>query len=239
VAKTLLVILFFFLRKKMSWGLGTAALLRSLRLFPTSVIVAVGLAAATMVVLFCSWAQQHDDDDKQERKRRLVILDLDDVLVQRVLTDFPSTPPSVSDGDDDDSGTRSAVVGNYRVWLRPHVRGFLRRLFEHYDVALWTSRTKHNVARLTDYVFGAYRPRLVFEYHAEQGNVTYEELEERFPPYRRPDIVFVSPSRLPFAGVVQRERECVRIPTWTPEDCATDCYLDPSASGPGTIWDAL
>lgn len=77
--------------------------------------------------------------------RQLVILDFNGLLVHRVKSA-------------DRRGIKAATdfrnpwrrFQRRSVWLRPHLRRFLLGLFQHYDVALWTSAERQNVEPLLD-----------------------------------------------------------------------------------------
>ena len=54
--------------------------------------------------------------------------------------------------------------GNFLVWRRPGLAEFLRFVFAHFDLAVWTSAARHNAASLVSLVFGEDEPRLKFVY---------------------------------------------------------------------------
>ena len=103
----------------------------------------------------------------QLARRRLIILDLNGLLLFRVMEgkkkaykDYLST---------------SKKVGNFRVWERPFCVPFVNFVLDNFDVVVWSSAMKHNVDPLVDSVFG--------ERKAELKGVLYQNscLRQRYP----------------------------------------------------------
>ncbi len=77
-----------------------------------------------------------------KRKRVLIVLDLNGVLLHRMFSReaLNCPPPQHS-------------VGNFHVWVRPGVDEFLDFVFEHFDVAVWSSARRYNIEPLVSLIF--------------------------------------------------------------------------------------
>jgi RNA polymerase II subunit A small phosphatase-like protein len=73
--------------------------------------------------------------------RRLVVFDLNGTLLARTRARSLNKRP------------HDQVVNNYRVWLRPFVKQFLRFCASGFDVGVWSSAMAQNVQPLVRYVF--------------------------------------------------------------------------------------
>lgn len=84
--------------------------------------------------------------------QRLLILDLNGILIHRryeTNLDLEAPPGAYRHG-------------NFFIWLRPGLKDFLDYIFEHFEVAIWSSAAKHNLDPLVEEIFGEYRERLLF-----------------------------------------------------------------------------
>ena len=99
------------------------------------------------------WHKGHSDalwkvkqliDDIQTRRsaKPLIILDLNGVLIDREYNKEANPEEGVNE-----------KVGNFLVWKRPALDGFLQGLFERYHVAVWSSVKAWNLDQLVKYIF--------------------------------------------------------------------------------------
>ncbi len=86
--------------------------------------------------------------------RPLVIIDLNGLLIDRVY-----------EPDESVNMEGSTRVGNFLVWKRPNTDSFLDFLFEHFDVAVWSSVQQWNIEKLVQFVFEHREPYLKFIFH--------------------------------------------------------------------------
>ncbi|XP_077216996.1 uncharacterized protein LOC143851442 isoform X2 [Tasmannia lanceolata] len=82
-------------------------------------------------------------------RRKLLILDLNGLLVDIVLF-----PPSTYKPDKKVSGKS--------VFKRPFCDDFLKFCFERFDIAIWSSRNRHNLNSVIDFLLGDMRHNLLF-----------------------------------------------------------------------------
>lgn len=88
---------------------------------------------------------------------RLLILDLNGILIhRRYEKNLDLEPPPGAYRE-----------GNFFVWLRPGLKDFLNYIFEHFEVAVWSSAAKHNLDPLVKEVFGKYYEGLLFVAHQD------------------------------------------------------------------------
>jgi hypothetical protein len=93
---------------------------------------------------------------KKPKPRKLIILDLNGVCVDREYLDKASNVvPGVQ-------------LGKFMVYKRPHIDEFIDFLFEHFDVAVWSSANKNNVDNMVTHVFANRKSRLLFVWHQTQ-----------------------------------------------------------------------
>lgn len=103
---------------------------------------------------------------KSQKKKTLVVLDLNGILVLRL---HQNKIPQDLQKEVLDSSKK--VRGNFHIWRRPHLDFFLEFLFQHFDVAVWTSAMTHNMNYILDVVFENLphlRKHLIFEWGQEQ-----------------------------------------------------------------------
>jgi len=91
-------------------------------------------------------------------RRQLVILDLNGILISRIHIN------DVNNNNNNNNNLESIRIGNYLVWKRPHLDSFLDFLFGHYDVAVWSSISKHNITDIVKFVFDDHYNDLIFIY---------------------------------------------------------------------------
>lgn len=103
---------------------------------------------------------------KTQKKKTLVVLDLNGILVLRL---HQNKIPETTNPEIVESSKK--VKGNFHIWRRPHLDSFLEFLFQHFEVAVWTSAMSHNMQPILDIVFENLphlRERLVFQWGQEQ-----------------------------------------------------------------------
>jgi hypothetical protein len=93
----------------------------------------------------------------QRLPRRLVVLDLNGLLLYRILLGKSKSVP-------DEHIKTAEKVNKFYAWRRPHVDEFLDFMFDSFAVAVWSSAMMHNTTKLIDFVFGGRRRKLVFEW---------------------------------------------------------------------------
>ena len=75
-------------------------------------------------------------------EKSLVILDLNEVLLDRLYVDDPKAKPDCDH-----------FVGKFAVWLRPGARDFLDHILKDHYVAVWSSAKAYNVDQMLDVLF--------------------------------------------------------------------------------------
>jgi len=70
-------------------------------------------------------------------EKPLVILDLNEVLLDRLYVDDPKLKPECD-----------CFVGKFAIWLRPDAQSFLNHILEDYHVAIWSSAKAYNVDQM-------------------------------------------------------------------------------------------
>lgn len=92
------------------------------------------------------------NSSSEGKKRTLLILDLNGVLIDRRYS------PKAFQSEN----ATASRVGNFIVWKRQGCERFLTMVFNHVDVAVWSSGNSFNVAALTQNIFGERKKELVF-----------------------------------------------------------------------------
>ncbi|KAI4387829.1 hypothetical protein MLD38_000226 [Melastoma candidum] len=112
-------------------------------------------------------------------RRKLLILDINGLLA-----DIVSPPPKNHKAD--------VNIARRAVFKRPFCLDFLKFCFEHFDVGIWSSRTRKNVQKVVDYLLGDLKDRLLFCWDISHCTVTeFKTLENKHKP-----IVFKDVRRL-------------------------------------------
>ncbi|GAB4860890.1 hypothetical protein Ancab_036051 [Ancistrocladus abbreviatus] len=103
-------------------------------------------------------------------RRKLLILDLNGLLADIV--------PYCSD-----RYTPSKTISSKAVFKRPFCDDFLQFCFERFDVGIWSSRTRKNVAALVDFLLGATKQKLLFCWDQSHCTKTgYSTMENKDKP---------------------------------------------------------
>lgn len=106
---------------------------------------------------------------KRQRQKTLIILDLNGILVLRL----HKNQLPLSWTEDDRArflGDAHALENDFYVWRRPHLESFLEFLFEHFDVATWTSAKSYNARHVVDAAFSKcphLKEQLIFQWTQE------------------------------------------------------------------------
>lgn len=98
--------------------------------------------------------------DDNSSKRTLVILDLNGLLIERQHVSKYTDKPKYS-----------AKVGHHYVWKRPGLSLFLKMVFRHFDVAVWSSASRRNINTVLNHVFGKYSKHLKFVWSQTECDV--------------------------------------------------------------------
>ncbi|GAB4860889.1 hypothetical protein Ancab_036050 [Ancistrocladus abbreviatus] len=96
-------------------------------------------------------------------RRKLLILDLNGLLADIV--------PYCSD-----RYTPNKTISSKAVFKRPFCDDFLQFCFERFDVGIWSSRTRKNVAALVDFLLGATKQKLLFCWGGRSASPNCREL---------------------------------------------------------------
>jgi len=97
---------------------------------------------------------------KNESKTKLIIFDMNGMFTFRVYNKLKKDGSNMVDVSQYPEG--SEQVWNFLVWKRPGVWKFMDFLFEHCDIAVWSSMSKWNLDQLVDLVFGDRKKKLKF-----------------------------------------------------------------------------
>ena len=89
---------------------------------------------------------------KKKKKDILLVLDLNGVLFDR----RRQTRNSNKEEKEELSSTY-VKLGNFQVYNRPHLDGFIDFLLENFTCAVWSSVQKHNLEMLVDHAWGKER----------------------------------------------------------------------------------
>ncbi|XP_010528414.1 PREDICTED: uncharacterized protein LOC104805516 [Tarenaya hassleriana] len=100
--------------------------------------------------------------------KKLLVLDLNGLLA-----DIVSSPSKDYASD--------ITIGRKAIFKRPFCDDFLKFCFEKFQVGIWSSRTQRNVERITDYLLGDMKSRLLFCWDMSQcAKSRVGSLENRF-----------------------------------------------------------
>jgi len=100
--------------------------------------------------------ESSDEKSSDEKELPLLILDLNKVLAFR---NFIYDDKMILDEDDRETAT---VLGNHYGWRRPHLEYFLEYVFDHFEVAVWSSANSKNVDLMCDLIFAERKDELLF-----------------------------------------------------------------------------
>ncbi|XP_051141378.1 uncharacterized protein LOC127258545 [Andrographis paniculata] len=103
-------------------------------------------------------------------KKKLIVLDVNGLLAHIVM------PPPLD-------CTADAYILGRAIFKRPFCDDFLKFCFQHFDVGIWSSRSKRIIDRVVTYLLGGLRNKLKFcwdMYHSTQTG--YNTLENRHKP---------------------------------------------------------
>jgi hypothetical protein len=139
---------------------------------------------------------------RHQPRRRLLVLDMNNVLVYRAYApglDEPDKDPRIKD-----LLNSAVLLGKHYTWKRPGLDEFVDYCLCNFDVAVWSSAQRENVDRLCEFVFGARRRKLVFEWDQSKCEVAvgprtflkpYDAITSHFPTRWQPgDIMIVDDS---------------------------------------------
>jgi hypothetical protein len=93
-------------------------------------------------------------------KKKLLILDLNGVLIDRILAKEFIRP--IDWGDEIPMELRPKHVGGFLCWKRKNLKSFLKYIFKNFTVAVWSSAKLHNTKKLVEFVFGSLENKLLF-----------------------------------------------------------------------------
>ncbi|WJX80797.1 hypothetical protein P8452_63750 [Trifolium repens] len=103
-------------------------------------------------------------------KKKLLVLDLNGLLA-----DIVSPYPKHVKPD--------AIVARKAIFKRPFYHEFLNFCFERFEVAVWSSRLKKNVDRVTDYLMGDMKQKLIFCWDLSHCTETgFKTIENKHKP---------------------------------------------------------
>jgi len=80
--------------------------------------------------------------------RKLLILDINGLLVHRIFNADPTKLPCEPD----------AVAGEFTLFLRPHVRDFIKWCSDRFVIVIWSTVQQRNIMPLVELVFGDLPP---------------------------------------------------------------------------------
>jgi TFIIF-interacting CTD phosphatase-like protein len=159
---------------------------------------------------------------KRAPKKPLLILDMNNVLVCRAFspkleTEYLDLLPYIG---------VATLLGEHYTWKRPHLDRFLKRAFEHFTVAVWSSAMAKNVDLLCDFVFGERRQELLFEWDQSYCEVVpndtpkplylkqLRKVWENFPEYNADNTFIIDDS---VAKMQENPPHCVVLSNvWSP-----------------------
>ena len=133
----------------------------------------------------------------EKSKKYLIMLDLNGILIDRKY------------GKELKANNKCSKVGNFLVWKRPFLDEFIDFLFEHYDVAIWSSVKLWNIQQLVAFIFGDKERKLKLIWSQDQceavenpninskkplflKNLSY--LWEMFPQYDQTNTLLIDDS---------------------------------------------
>jgi hypothetical protein len=108
--------------------------------------------------------------------KKLVIFDLNGILIDRAYINDISHP-LLAPGN-------PSVVGKFLIWKRPGLDNFLSFLFEYFNVAVWSSISKHNIVPTAKFIFGEHYDKLAFVYDRDFCEILTDVPSERSGPVR-------------------------------------------------------
>ena len=91
---------------------------------------------------------------KKKKKDILLVLDLNGVLFDRRRRTRNSNKIIKPEEEKEELST---ILGNFQVYNRPHLDGFIDFLLENFTCAVWSSVQKHNLEMLVDHAWGKER----------------------------------------------------------------------------------
>jgi hypothetical protein len=124
----------------------------------------------------------------QLSERKLVIFDLNEVLCERIY----------NTNQIEEGCPLPNMVGKFKVWVRPDPNGWMKRVFEQYDVAVWSSAKFFNIEQLIPlifepsvssqlkFIFSQSQCMCIMDKDAPKSNVLVKSLSrvwEEFPQY--------------------------------------------------------
>jgi len=152
-------------------------------------------------------------------KRTLLILDLNGLLVYREYVKNLETIPK-----------DAMKIGNFLVWKRPGIEDFIKMIFLHFDVAVWSSVSKYNIMELSKNIFEEFYDKLKFCWCQEECDITehplksfkklykknLEKVWETYTEYNETNTIIIDDTEL---KMVSNPPKCVMIcQSWTKDD---------------------
>jgi len=174
---------------------------------------------------------EYADIPKRHPKHYLIILDLNGVLVTR---EFLGKREPV--GPKYQFGQR---LGAFWVWRRPGIQHFLDYIFEHFQVAIWSSVTRKNIDPLAIFALGKeYYEKLLFIFDQTMCEaLPNEEQPEKplfmknlttvwahFPPHDSSDTIIIDDSNAKLSR--NPPDNCFVLNSWTNVDAEDNEMAD-------------
>jgi len=167
----------------------------------------------------------------EKSKRKLIIFDLNGVLLDREYRDPKGLLPKI---EEDVTLPLPTIIGNFAAWKRPDANNKLAKLFENYDIAIWSSAKMFNVEPLVRFMFDLEtRSKLKFVW--SQENCTVEKGEDprkplfikdlskmwkEFPEYDQTNTLLIDDSKEKCK--LNPEACFLTVKTWTKEEQESD-----------------
>ncbi|KAI3683847.1 hypothetical protein L1987_84362 [Smallanthus sonchifolius] len=97
-------------------------------------------------------------------RKKLIVLPIGGILVHRALRHRPNTIPKNRRPD--------FSTGNFTVYKRPYVEGFLKFCFDRFEVGIWSSALERNIDGVLTNLMGELKSKLLFTWDQNQCTQT-------------------------------------------------------------------
>ncbi|VVB01584.1 unnamed protein product [Arabis nemorensis] len=104
--------------------------------------------AATVKDDSCVRIDEGNRSNPSVSRKKLLVLDLNGLLAN-IVSSFPGCKADI-------------VIGRRAIYKRPFYEEFLEFCFEKFEVGVWSSRTQYNVERITNFLLGDMKRKLLF-----------------------------------------------------------------------------
>lgn len=179
-----------------------------------------------------------DGGEAPAAERQLVVLDVNGLLIDRVL--------AAHKDDEGEAVEPDSRVGQFFVYDRPGMRAFVSMLLDRFVVGVWSSARLYNLTGLVEHIFGAEKHRLAFVWGQEHctyagmsaakkplflkelGRLWSEEGFAQYAPHntllvdddaykaaRNPPFTAIHPSKFSWAAVATDSALCSSGELWT------------------------